>query len=138
MSSSNGRGRSAPARRSRNPVVRLFSSSKFLVVLAVIAACFGAVVAGKADGYDAAFLLRWVLAAWLISVAIEDAAKHNAAGSRNRTASTAMTITGLSVGNAAPAAEDIRATARFDRFELPEEVESAATSARVVAGEEDG
>lgn len=58
-----------------NPVTRLLSSSKALVVLAVTALAFGGLFAGRASWEQIESLLKWVLGPWLIAQGTEDAAK---------------------------------------------------------------
>jgi len=69
-----------PPVESANPLVRLFSSSKALVVLAVTGACFAALFTGKATWEQIENLLRFVIGPWLLAVGVEDAAKHVASG----------------------------------------------------------
>lgn len=66
--------------RQNNPLVRLATSSKAIVVLAVTIATFIAFFAGRVAWHDAAEFLKWLLAPWLLAQGAEDAARNLAAG----------------------------------------------------------
>lgn len=65
-----------------NPIRRLLSSSKALVVLAISATSFAALWTGKATWQDVEGLLKWTVGPWLAAVGLEDAAKHVSANLR--------------------------------------------------------
>jgi hypothetical protein len=62
-----------------NPLAKLLSSSKALVVLAVTVASFVGLYLGKAQWSEVENFLKWMIPAWLFAAGAEDAAKHLAA-----------------------------------------------------------
>lgn len=61
--------------QSQNPIIRLVSSSKALVVLGVTTACFIALFAGKAQFHDITEFLKYIIGPWLVAQGLEDALK---------------------------------------------------------------
>jgi hypothetical protein len=74
------------------PIKKLLSSSKGLMVLAIIGLSYAALFAGKATWAQITELLKYVIGPWLAAVGIEDAARHVAGGLRDRGRSEAVEV----------------------------------------------
>jgi hypothetical protein len=62
--------------RDTNPLLRLLTSSKALVVMAVVASALAAFFTHRATWGEASDLVKYVLGAWLVAQGTEDAARH--------------------------------------------------------------
>lgn len=63
-----------------NPVTRLMTSSKAIVMLFVITAAYIGFFLGKTTWEQFAEFAKWIIGPWMVASGAEDVAKHIAAG----------------------------------------------------------
>lgn len=65
---------------SQNPITRLFTSSKALVMLFVVTAAYIGFFLGKTTWEQFSEFTKWIIGPWLIASGAEDVAKHISSG----------------------------------------------------------